>query len=134
MALSFAAILPMQSFAGDPAIIEIIQGEVINNDDDNKWDELQFTVKTKNGKIAVPVKRINVSKLDGNKVFEVPFEKTEINKKIDDYVVDLNGCNLTGDFFLELVLDLSSLDPDDYIVDGAPGPGPNETVIVIKYP
>jgi hypothetical protein len=135
LAFCIVACLPKQLLAGDSPDYELIKGQVVDVDGDGKWDELYFSVKTKNAKLDIPVKYVNISKIEGLSNRNVPFKKIEINKRLDEYVVDLSGLNMTGNFLVEIVLDTSALAKDKGdVVDGGPGPDPNETVLILEYP
>ena len=117
---------------------EVVKGTVVDSNGDGRWDYLDFDVQIKNAKLSIPV--ISVSVVTGNpnnlSTTELPFTMIEVTRRLDKYVVDLSVLKLTDTFSLNIKLDISEIipDSDDNIVDGGPGPIPNETVLVIDYP
>ena len=134
LALCVFAFIPKQVFSGDPPDLEVVKGQVVDLNGDGEWDCFYFSIETKNAKDDVFVKSVNVANV-GDKVFSVaPTSRMEINKRIDEYRSDISDLELTGDIQVQIVLDISTLRKNDEIIDGGPGPNPNETIIIIKYP
>ena len=127
------AFSPRQVSAGDVPDFELIKGHIVDDDGDGYWDYLFFSIQTKRAKEDVLVKSINIL-VGGKKFVSPPISKIEVNKKIDEYVADLSGLKLSGNFQIEVVLDISALVDGEDVVDGGPGPNPNETIIIIEYP
>lgn len=122
--------------AADNAYFEVIKGEVVDFDDDGKWDELSFVVKTKNAKINVPVLSVRIIDEKTGDLIPVSFSGAQISRRIDEFHVDLSGLKLQGDFVVEIELDTSQIysSKDEQVVDGGPGPIPKPTILKINYP
>lgn len=115
---------------------DVIKGQVYDLDGDNKWDLLTFQVITKSANYDIPVKSIRLIENKSGDAVLVNFRMIEINKRIDDYYVDLTSLKANNNFSIEIVFDTTALSgfSSQITIDGGPGSNPNETVLVIDYP
>lgn len=125
-----------QVYAGGVTDFEVVRGNLVMGAD-GSWELVGFFVTTKSGKMSIPVLSVRVQNVTNKSglITEVDFSTMEINKRTNEYSIDLNGLDISGDFNLLIELDISELVSG--IEDGGdsgPGPIPNETVLVIKYP
>lgn len=114
---------------------EIIKGGLIDLNGDGIPDGVDFTIKTKNAWTEVPVIDVTYS-VNGNNTGQfVSFQEIEINKKFSYYQVDLSDYDLPEHFKIAVKINTSSiLVQTQDIIDGGPGPNPNETILIIDYP
>ena len=127
---------PMSVFAGVASDYEVVKGQLIDSNGDGVWDGISFIVKTKSTKLDFPVLSVNLINTQSSDVIDLSFSSVEINKKVDEYCVDLPEDGLSEDFSIEINLDISALSPDgdDDVGSGGPGATPKETILIIDYP
>ncbi len=113
---------------------EVIKGVVVDSDGDGVWDSLTFAVKTKNGKIEIPVIKITINNGKSVKSEEVFYELNQVNKRLDEYTVSLSDLGIRSNFSIEIELDIGAILSDADVIDAGPGPNPNPTIIIIDYP
>ncbi len=128
--------IPKPVLAGAASDYEVVKGQLIDSDGDGIWDGISFFVKTKSTKLDFPVISVNLINTQSSDVMDLNFSSVVINKKMDEYYVQLPGSGLLEDFSIQIFLDISALSPDgdDDVGSGGPGGTPKETILIIDYP